>query len=207
MKRIRESDFYIAKPKALGWRGASLLVPALFSGLGFCAFAILAFSFTEMAVLGQMFKTALVLIGSISLAIGGELGTLSNTVEVFRKNGKANAWDWSALCISVLSTLAGFLLAFSALLGVTSTWAGWMQVYGPIVLGLLCALDSYFNYVETGMYLSTFDERMKTWREQFEQYKRDEYAYTREQQKVLVLRKRTNQSRANRQRLTHSQQR
>lgn len=184
MKRVRETDFYLDKPKMLGWRGLSLLIPACFSAIGFFAFAVLGFGFTELATLPETFRTALVLVGAFSLAFGGEIGTLSNTVEIFRKNGQATVWDWTALVISVLSTLASFLLAFSALLGATAGWSDWLLLYGPVLIGLLAALDSYGGFVEFGLYLSTYDERMKTWRLAFEQYKRDEYTFAREQAKA-----------------------
>lgn len=166
---LAESDFWLAKPSPLGWRGVSLLVPACASAVGFFAFAVLGFGFTELAVLPEAFRTGLVLTGAFALAFGGEIGTLSNTVEIFRKRGNITAWDWLALVVSVLATLAAFLLAFAALLGVKATWATWAQLYGPVVLGLLAALDSYGGFVEFGLYLNTFDERMREWQAAYRQ--------------------------------------
>lgn len=179
--RVRESDFYVTRPQVLGWRGISLLVPAVASAVGFFSFAVLGFGFTELNALPQSFRTTLVLVGAFALAFGGEIGTLSNTVEIFRKHGQQTVWDWSGLAISVLSTLAAFLLAFAAILGVRATWADWLQLYGPVLLGLLAAMDSYGGFVEFGLYLNSFDERMRGWREQFEQFKRDELDIARRQ--------------------------
>lgn len=166
---LAENDFWLAKPSPLGWRGVSLLIPACASAVGFFAFAVLGFGFTELSLLPDGFRTGLVLVGAFALAFGGEIGTLSNTVEIFRKRGNITTWDWLALVVSVLATLAGFLLAFAALLGVKTTWATWAQLYGPVILGLLAALDSYGGFVEFGLYLNTFDERMREWQAAYRQ--------------------------------------
>jgi len=174
MKRMKESDFYLKKPQVLGWRGAALLIPCLTSAIGFFCFAVLAFGFTELTVLPQAFRTGLVVVGAFTLAFGGEIGTLSNTVEVFRKNSLATKWDWATLVISVMSTLGCFLLAFSALLGAVTGWADWLRLYGPIVIGLLAALDSYGGFCEFGLYLNTFDKRMKKWQGLFDTFVKDQ---------------------------------
>lgn len=46
-KKITEQDFYLAKPAMLGIRGRSLLIPSVLAVIGFCALAVLAFSFGE----------------------------------------------------------------------------------------------------------------------------------------------------------------
>ena len=114
------------------------------------------------------------MIGSFSLAFGGEVGTLANVVEIFRKNGQAQAWDWIGLAVSMLSTLAAFVLAFAALLGVQATWGATVKLYGPIVLGVLAALDAYAGFMEVGLYLSQYDARVLEWASLKERYdKRD----------------------------------
>jgi hypothetical protein len=174
-KRIRESDFYLDRPKALGWRGLSLLVPACMSAIGFFAFAVMAFGFTEIETLAPGYRTTLVLVGAVSLAAGSEIGTLSAVVEIFRKNEQCKAWDWIGLGISALCTLTAFVLSFAALLGVQATWSEIVKLYGPIILGALSALDAYSGFMEFGLYLNSHDERMQDWRVQFEQFKRAEF--------------------------------
>jgi DNA-binding CsgD family transcriptional regulator len=143
--------------KVLGWRGLSLLVPSVASAVGFFCFAVLAFSFTELQVLPQWFRTGLVLCGSFSLAFGSEVGTLSNVIEIYRKGDSKQIWDWIALVISVMSTFVGVVLAFATLLGAKAMWSSFVQVWTPIALGLLAALDSYGNFLEFGLYLARMD--------------------------------------------------
>jgi hypothetical protein len=71
--------------------------------VGFCAFAVLAFSFTELATLPATFRRWLVIVGSFALAIGGEVGTLAATIEIFRKRNKAEVWDWLAVARTSVS--------------------------------------------------------------------------------------------------------
>lgn len=133
-------------------RMLSLLIPACASGLGFFCFGILAFSFTELTALPAAFRTALVLIGAISLAFGAEVGTLTNVVEIYRKGDKLAGWDKLALGISLVATVGAFVLSFATLLGVTATWGDAVKRWGPIALGLFAALDSYGGFMELGIY-------------------------------------------------------
>lgn len=161
--------FWIPKPKMWGWRAFSLLFPALSSAVGFFAFGVLAYSFTELTTLPTEFRRSLVLVGSFALAFASEVGTLSVVVEIFRKAGSNHSvrnWDWAGLAISSLATLGTFLLAFAALLGVRATWSESVQLYGPIILGILVAADSYVGMAEFGLFLASHDERMRTWSKQ-----------------------------------------
>lgn len=166
------TEFYIDRPRMLGVRGWSLLIPSALAAVGFCAFSVLAFSFTELQTLPVAFRRDLVIVGSFALAIGGEMGTLSGVVEVFRKRRQAEVWDWLAILVSAMSTVAAFVLSWAALLGATATWSRGVQMYGPIVLGVLAALDSYAGFSELGMYLSTYDERMADWQARYDEFKR-----------------------------------
>ena len=169
IENLSEKDFWLPKPAALGWRGLSLLIPSLAAAVGFFCFAVLAFGFTELETLSPDFRRGLVITGSFTLAFGSEIGTLSNVVEIYRKGAERQAWDWLGLVVSVASTFASFVLAFSALLNVKAMWSQTVQLYGPIVLGILAALDAYGGFMEFGLYLNTHDVRMKQWREAYEQ--------------------------------------
>lgn len=172
--RELDGEFYFWKPKpqppTTDIRSWSLLIPAMFSAVGFFAFAILAFSFTEIQSLPSWFRTGLVIVGAFCLAVGGEIGTLTTTVEIFRKSRQGDAiwWDWVGLTLSLFATLAEFLIAFATLLGVKAQiWSEPMQLWGPIALGLLSALDSYTNFAEYGLYLSMYDKRVVAWQREY----------------------------------------
>jgi DNA-binding transcriptional ArsR family regulator len=167
-KRLSESDFWLPKPAALGWRGLSLLIPSIAAAVGFFCFAVLAFGFTELETLPAGFRRGLVITGAFALAFGSEIGTLSNVVEIYRKGAERQTWDWLGLVVSVASTFASFVLAFAALLGVKATWGLKVQLYGPLVLGVLAALDAYGGFMEFGLYLNSHDARMKQWRDAYE---------------------------------------
>lgn len=135
----------------------SLLIPACASGLGFFCFSVLAFGFTELAGLPEAFRRSLVLVGAFALAFGAEVGTLSSVVEIYRKGERLGRWDKAALVVSVLATFGAFVLSFAELLGARATWGAVVQLYGPVVLGLLAALDSYGGFMELGLYLHRRD--------------------------------------------------
>ena len=161
----QESEFWMQRPQAMGIRGWSLLIPAIASSVGFFCFAVLGFSFTELNVLPQQFRTALVLVGAFTLAFGSEVGTLANVVDIFRKGERLGGWDKLTLVVSVCSTMAAFILAFAELLGTNAQWSDTVRLWGPIALGVLAAFDSYGGFLEFGLYLNTYDQRLTAWRE------------------------------------------
>ena len=159
-------DFWRERPRAGLLRAASLLVPAVLSAVGFFAFAVLAYSFVELDTLPPSFRRWLVLIGAFAIAAGSEIGTLANTVEIFRKHGagETRTWDWLGFGVSVVTTLVAFVFSWAALLHSETVWSGPLRLWGPVALGALAALDSYANFAELGLYIATVDIDLRAWR-------------------------------------------
>lgn len=170
---VRRENYPVPEPKAMGARGWSLLGPILASVVGFCAFAVLAYSFTVWALftneqlLPSAYRINLVIVGAVALAVGGEIGTPATVVEVFRKQcvGEAKTWDWSALVASLAATALTFLLAFGALLGIYASWSVVVTTWAPVALALIGALDAYAGMMEFGLFLGSFDQRHRDWEE------------------------------------------
>lgn len=162
-----KGTFWLPKPKSPGKdiRAWFLGIPCFASAVGFCAFAILAYSFTELQTLPADFRTNLVILGALTLAIGGEIGTLACVIEIYRKVclGDQTIWDWIALVLSLAATLAAFILSFAALLGAQASWSRNVQIWGPIGLGICAALDAYAGMLELGLLVGSFDKRVREW--------------------------------------------
>lgn len=158
-------------PPFRDWRVYSLLVPAAFSAAGFFVFAILGYSFTEFSSIPAGVRFALVVAGGVCLSAGGELGTLTSTVEIYRKQklDKVVGWDWFALGISLATTLSSFVLAFAALLGAKAGWSQPVQIWGAIFLGALSAVDAYGLFLELGYLLADYEQRVEDWFARLEQ--------------------------------------
>ena len=165
--------FWKPKPKSPNKdaRSWSLLVPAIFSVMGFFFFAVLAFGFTAVESVPGLVRTATI-IGAFALAFGGEVGTLSTTVEVYRKARSQETvwWDWLGLMVSLVTTAGEFVLAFALLLGERASWSNVVQIWGPIALGLFCALDAYAGFMQYGFYLASYDRRRKVWESELGKY-------------------------------------
>jgi len=166
--------YHVPKPKPPFKDGRTwgLMVPAVIGVIGLAAFALLAFAFPELSVLPQAFRTNAVVVGSIALAIGGEVGTLFTNIEIFRKvtSGDVTFWDWTALVTSLIATMIAFLIAAAALLGVDVIWTGFVTTWGQILLIAVVALDQYAGQMELGLYIGTHDARMKQWRANYEEW-------------------------------------
>ncbi len=147
------------------WRTYSMLVPILSAALGSMIFMALGFSFTEMDSIGAGVQTRLVVLAAFTVAFGSTFGSVGSGIEVFSKVHKkqVQVWDWVALVVSGLTTVAGFGMGFAALLGATAEWSAVAQVYGSLVVGTLAALDSTCDMVELGGLFGSFELRMEKW--------------------------------------------
>lgn len=165
--KFTKEDFHIPEPRK-PWRDPrawGLVMPAIMGVIGLAAFAIVAYSFKELGVLSDVFRTNTVLVGAIALAIGGEVGTLFTNIEIFRKvvQGQANLWDWTAFVTSILATTLSFLVAAAALLGADVVWSDFVKTWLRIVLIMIASLDQYAGQMELGLYLGTYDQRYQEW--------------------------------------------
>ena len=158
------------------WRAWSLGIPSVLLAMGFVCFAFLGYSFREFAHLADSVRVVLVLVGAALVAIGGELGTCSSTIEIFRKRERACWWDWAALIVSAVTTLCAFGVAASYLPQMVGIgWIERVRVYGPAVLMLVSVGDGYFTFAEFGLYLGSYDERVEIWTRSYERFARGEY--------------------------------
>jgi hypothetical protein len=149
-----------------------MLIPILSAALGSMIFMALGFSFTEMESIGAIAQTRLVVVAAFTVAFGSTFGSVGSGIEVFSKSYKAQArvWDWIALGVSGLTTVAGFGMGFAALLGATAEWSALAQVYGSLVVGTLAALDSTCDMIELGGLFGSFELRTERWLEEKRQH-------------------------------------
>ena len=98
-------EFWKRPPRPLfqDLRAWSLFVPAILSAIGLSVFAVFGFSFTALPSLDDAVLNRAVVFGGLCLAIGGELGTFSSSIEVFRKRagGQAVLLDYAGLVVSL----------------------------------------------------------------------------------------------------------
>jgi len=218
-------QYWIPKPTLKSWRVYGLAFVNMMTALGLCCLAILGFAFNQID--NSDFTTLrwwLMLVGSIFIALGSEVGTLVTTVEIFRKQSMASRrpflgrtlvsllaiarsaqvargalsqmvqggteksfnqairmidrtlerqekgallWDWFGLVISALTSLSAVALAYVSSLylagSVDYSWLPVVQQWSPVALALFGVLDGYINHAEFGLFLASFDERVRQW--------------------------------------------
>jgi hypothetical protein len=146
----------------------SMLVPILVSAFGFFVTGIFAFAFSDIAVIPRAVQSWMVIVGSGLIVFGAELNTPFTTIEVFRKilRKEANAWDVSALVVSLVGTMTNLLVTFASRLALASTWKGFVLNWGPLLAGFAVACDYYGAMVELGFLFGSFELRMDRWLEE-----------------------------------------
>lgn len=221
-------QYWIPKPTLSGWRVRGLWFVNIMTAFGFCGLAVLGYLFNQLdqAYMGEWFvnfRLALLLGGSICLAIGSELGTFVTTIEIFRKQRMTSrrprlarllisvlaivrvaqvmrealskiaesasdttfskaikmidrtlereergaiAWDWIGLVVSAITSLSAVVLAYFSGVDVSDTIYAWLPVvqqWAPLGLFVCGVLDGYINHGEFGLFLASFDERVRQW--------------------------------------------
>ena len=134
------------------WRMHSMLIPVLVSAVGLFITGIFSFAFSDIVVIPGPTQSWMVIAGSALIIFGAELNTPFTTIEVFRKilRQEANAWDTSALVVSLVGTVVNLLVTFASRLSLAAAWKGLLLNWGPLLAGFAVACDYYGALVELG---------------------------------------------------------
>jgi hypothetical protein len=136
-----------------------LVMSSASSAVGLIAFCIVALVATDLALLPNAARLALVLVGGFFVAIGAEGGSLFSIVEAFRIDGKIHATEFAGAIVSQLATITTVVFAFATLTGASSRWAMFVAEWGYIVNTLLVSIDATFNYVALGKHLANLEKQ------------------------------------------------
>lgn len=147
------------------WRMFGMLLPILISAVGFFVTGVFAFAFSDIAVIPAPAQSWMVIVGSALIIFGAELNTPFTTVEVFRKilRKEANAWDTSALAVSLVGTVVNLLVTFASRLTLEPMWKNVLLNWGPLLSGFAVACDYYGALVELGFLFGSYEMRMEDW--------------------------------------------
>jgi hypothetical protein len=136
-----------------------LVISSASSAVGLIAFCIVALVATDLALLPNAARLALVLVGGFFVAIGAEGGSLFSIVEAFRIDGKIHATEFTGAIVSQLATITTVVFAFATLTGASTNWALLVSEWGYIVNTLLVSVDATFNYVALGKHLANLEKQ------------------------------------------------
>jgi len=169
---MNETDFWLEKPAPplKDWRAWVLIVPPVMSAVGLFLFGLLGLAFTEVRTIPAAWRYRTVIAASFAVAFGGEIGTASAIIEIFRKAGarQAQSWDWIGLVVSALTSMTVIVLSWAYLLRVDVSWSSAVRELGPLAVGVLTVLDFYISGAEAGLYLAQYDQRLLAWKTDYE---------------------------------------
>jgi hypothetical protein len=161
----------------------TLAVPSVLSATGLATFSI--YAIVRLVVADVRVLDPLIVAGAVLLGIGGELGTVFSTLEVFRKylrgrtekspQGEAIRADWIGLVVSFLTTVCKVSLAYGPIFGDGAQWSVW--TYSPVTLALVLleSADAYVTFMEFGFYLASYDHRYESYVRSYERFLKGEY--------------------------------
>ena len=161
----------------------TLAVPSVLSATGLATFSI--YAIVRLVVADVWVLDPLIVAGAVLLGIGGELGTVFSTLEVFRKylrgrtekspQGEAIRADWIGLVVSFLTTVCKVSLAYGPIFGDGAQWSVW--TYSPVTLALVLleSADAYVTFMEFGFYLASYDRRYESYVRSYERFLKGEY--------------------------------
>jgi hypothetical protein len=130
-------------------------------------FGMFAVGFTELRNMPDSARFVIVLVGAIAIPAGGELGTVSSVIEIFRKhyhNRGTTRLDWIGLCVSMVSSMVGLVLSWAYLLETDLVWTDEVKIWGPLVYGMFCVADFVFSLLEMGAYIGEKEREFDKWR-------------------------------------------
>lgn len=164
------------------WRVWILLGPIAVSVIGMVISGLFSFSFDSIAIISKDVQNWLVVIGSILMVLGAEANTPGTFIEVFRKIFKGEnvtKWDYSAVTLSAVGTVATLLIASAIRIMVSenfnldAAWVAFVITWMPLVASLSICLDYYGSLVEAGSLFASYERRMEVWLTRIEQEQND----------------------------------
>jgi len=190
---MNEEKFYVPKPKLLDFGTISILIPVIVSSLGLFLMSVEAMVFVQFKSLPENMRFYVSIASAFFMAFGGEVGTISNTVEVFRKYIQSKMsvkfewevvtiWDWTGLGVSAAATLLAMFIASSTRPDNITDWTQIFSEWLIIPLMIVAVGDVYAGMMELGLRLGTFELRMREWIVREEEWRQQKiYEYKLEQ--------------------------
>lgn len=160
------------------WRVWILLGPIAVSVIGMVISGLFSFSFDSIAIISKDVQNWLVVIGSVLMVLGAEANTPGTFIEVFRKIFKGETvtvWDYLAITLSAVGTLATLLIANAIRIMVSenfnldAAWVAFVITWMPLVAALAVGFDYYGALAESGSLFASYEKRMEVWLTRIEQ--------------------------------------
>jgi hypothetical protein len=176
----QNKGFWKPEPRQHSLLTYSLIIPIVASVLGFFIVGIFAFAFDSINVLSEPIRDWITVFGSALVILGAEANTPGTFVAVFKrlyKNENVNFFDWSAITLSGIGTLANMLIVIAILIDASSTeriqWVSSVLVWMPLVAGFAVSCDYYGSLIELGFHIGSFEKRYEQWLEEKREYEQD----------------------------------
>lgn len=182
-----ESKFWKPEPTQYGLLTFSLVLPILVSVFGFFVIGIFAFAFDSIEVIPQEYRDWLTIVGSALVVLGAEANTPGTFVAVFKryyKGDEVNFFDWSAIGLSGLGTLANTLIVIALLITASklfldlpqekTQWVIDVLSFAPLLAGIAVSCDYYGSLVELGFHIGSFEKRYEQWLEEKREFEQSE---------------------------------
>jgi len=169
------NKYFVPKPVMFDFGTLSIMIPVLVSAVGLFLMSVEAMVFVQFASLEQdTVRLYVSVISAFCMAFGGEVGTVSNTVEIFRKYIRSKVyakfewdiitrWDYLGLVVSASSTLLAMVIAASTRPKSNTSWAAFISEWLIIPFMIVAVGDVYSGVIELGLRLGTFELRMREW--------------------------------------------
>jgi len=184
---MKTEKLFVPKPELLDFGTISSLVPVIGSTLGLFLMSVEAMVFVQFKSLPSDIRFYVSIVSAFLMAFGGEVGTISNTVEIFRKYIQSKMstkfeweiitiWDWTGLIISALATLLAMFIASSTRPDSITSWAQFFSEWLLVPLMIVAVGDVYAGVMELGLRVGTFELRMRHWLDAAQEWRESQLA-------------------------------
>ena len=167
------------------WRFWILAIPIIGSVIGIATTSMFSLAFDSVSIIPKIMRDVIAIAGSVITVFAAESNSPGTFFELYRrifKEEKVTGWDYAALVLSTIGSLATILVvcAIAIMTSVTfssdAEWVGFVVAWMPLVAALSIVGDNMGALIELASLYASYETRIDAWYERMEQEQASMYS-------------------------------
>ena len=160
------------------WRFWILAAPIVASVIGIATTTMFSLAFDSISIIPAIVQSWIAILGSVITVFASEANSPGTFFELYRrifKEEKVTGWDYAALVLSTIGSLATILIVCAVAIMTSSTFPNdtlWLQLviaWMPLIAAVAIVGDNMGALIEVASLYASYENRIDVWYDRIEQ--------------------------------------